>query len=228
MRSGKIFGIALAAAVALLGAVAMSAFGAAELKLVNGATYPQSILSSSSHVSKLVTAGGTEVACETLLDSGTLHSPTDLLLLLLWHKCASTGVIKAACSSPNEPSGLIHVLTLVLFGLLLNHLPGVLFELDLPEKHTAEFSCSIVKVTVNGTVLGHIISPAAEKPSSELTVDVNVATAGTAQTFTHFEGSESIDLLESSTGGAFEMSTEEVTEDHGHFVTAGVEAEFVG
>jgi hypothetical protein len=227
MRSGKIFGIALAAAAMLLGAVAMSAFGAAELKLTKGATYPQGFLSLSSHPSKLVSAGGTEVKCETLLNRGTLNSPTDLLLLLLWHKCEEP-VLKAACSSAGEPSGLIHVLTLVLFGLLLNHLPGLLFELDLPEKHTAEFSCSIVKVTVNGTVLGHIISPAVEKASSELTVDVNVTTPGHAQAFTHFEGSESIDLLESSQGGAFEMATEEVIEDHGHFEKAGVEAEFVG
>jgi hypothetical protein len=229
MRSGKIFGIALAAAAMLLGAVAMSAFGAAELKLTKGATYPQEILGSSSHTSELVSAGGAEIKCETLLNRGILHSPTDLLLLLLWHKCASVSPA-AACNSAGEPSGLIHVLQLVLFGLLLNHLPGVLFELDLPEKSSAVFVCGgLVTVTVRGTVLGHIISPAINTPSSELTVDVNVATPGHAQTFTHFEGSESIDLLESEqTGGTFEMSTENVLEDKSHFVTAGVEAEFTG
>jgi hypothetical protein len=227
MRSGKIFGIALAVAAVLLGAVAMSAFGAAELKLTKGATYPQSILSLSSHVTKLVAAGGTELKCETLLDKGTLNSPTDLLLLLLWHKCEEPK-LKVACNSAGEPSGLIHVLTLVLPVLLLTHLPGFLFELDLPEKHTAEFSCSIVKETINGTMLWHIISPAAESPTSELTMDLNVATPGHAQAFTHAEGSESIDLLELSTGGAFEMMTLEVIEDHEHFEKAGVEAEFVG
>jgi hypothetical protein len=230
MRSGKTFGIALAAAAMLLGAVAMSAFGAPEIKLTGTSTYPQEILGSSSKPSKLVTAAGDEIECETLLNRGTLHSPTDLLLLLLWHKCKLTKPLATPCNSPGEPSGLIHVLQLVLPVLLLNHLPGFLFELDLPEKLSSLFECPAlgIHISVRGTVLGHIISPALGSHSPTLTVDVNVATPGTAQTFTHAEGSESIDLLESNSTGTFEMSTEEVLEDSSHFEKAGVEAEFVG
>jgi hypothetical protein len=230
MRSGKTFGIALAAAAMLLGVVAMSAFGAPEIKLTKGATYPQAILGSSSETSVLELASGTKVECTSLTNTGSLNSPTDLLLLLIWHHCTEPA-LKAPCKTVGEPEGLIHVTQLVLPVLLLTHLPGLLFELDLAtgQKHSAEFECDGVKITVNGTVLGHIISPAINTPSSELTVDVNVATPGHAQTFTHAEGSESIDLLESTNlSGVFEMSTESVINDKSHFEKAGVEAEFTG
>jgi hypothetical protein len=216
--------------LAFFATLALSAFGASSasavvhplILIVPPNTYPQLILGLSKKVSNLVAKGGSKVECQHLLIHGLIHSGLDILLLLLWHQCTSAG---AECNSAGEQKGLIHTAVLLLPRLLLSHLPGFLIQLDPELKHVAEFECGIVKVVVNGTVEAHLDSPAAGVPSNEATISVEVKTAGSEQKFTHDEGSNEIDHLESSFGIGFENATEEVLEAKVHLNT-GVEAEF--
>jgi hypothetical protein len=225
-------GLALAASLVLAGVAAASATAASEILIRNG-SFPQTVLGSSNHISKLVTKAGNTVECSTYSTKGTQYSNTDVLLLLLWKGCKET-TTSTECNSPGESSGNVHDAVLTLPVLLLSKLPGLLFELDTSynSKHIAEFECDfgLVKIVVNGTVLGHISKPAIGVWSNSMTLDIVVKTAGTEQLWKDTEEKPNeLDHLESSrNGGAFESSTEEVIEAEVHYAAAGVEGMFEG
>jgi hypothetical protein len=217
-------------AFSTVGALGAGSASAAEPQiLLNGThTFPQLILGSSSLSSKLVNRTAT-VECGSLLIHGLIRSKLDILLLLLWHRCKIAGTT-TECNSinPTEPRGLIHTAVLLLPRLLLTHLPGFLIQRDPELRHVAEFECGALakSIVVEGTVEAHLSKPAANVFSNEVTVNIEVKTAGSEQTFTHDEGSNEIMKLESSTNGfAFETATEEVLEAKAH-LNSGVEVEF--
>jgi hypothetical protein len=233
MRTAKIIGVAVAACLAL--AAAASGASAAELAITTGQAYPQEFLGEATSPPEAVltnTFNGNEVKCGNTLIKGVLNSPTDALVLLLFHKCtAKVSGVTVNCTTSGEPTGLIHSALLALPVWLdkAKTKPGLLFEKE-GTALLAKFTCGgLVTIEVRGSVVAAITEPPAKTKSNHMTVSAEVEGTGTAakQKFTKVEEGAAEFILESNeNGGAFHRSTEKLEGGKIHFTNAAVEAEF--
>jgi len=114
--------------------------------------------------SKLLTLAKAEVKCKSVLVRGEFLTAHLGDILVLFHKCTSSGL---PCNSAGQPGGLIHV-PLTLFHLGLAHLGGTLnvpaIIILLPAAGIT-FECpGVLKTaTVTGNVIGELQNEAGER-----------------------------------------------------------------
>lgn len=157
MKRFTLLGLALMAVLSLGASLAASSsFALPELLPIAGnSTFTGRNVGTAKVV--LETVGKSTVECASATSTGAQETDTLGTFHISFKTCASTGFIRATCTSRGDASG--EILTLGSFHYVYDTLGGTekVAILFLPKP--TEFECSIVKVKVTGTLVCLILKP---------------------------------------------------------------------
>ncbi|MGA8364236.1 MAG: hypothetical protein WB709_06920 [Solirubrobacteraceae bacterium] len=211
-------GLCLAAVFAFSAGAASSA-SAAELLIrpAGGGTIAGVTFLSSASLAQLFTKAGNEIDCKDATNHGLFLSATLGNILIRFLACSSSGF---SCKTVGAGAGEIHLPLTTLFHLGLAHLTGATAgvpALVILLGKVIEIECSVLKIKVQGSVIGAIQRNGQPVPLNTPVTDFNVNFQQTSNGVQHLRlilmpgttGLSTYDL-EANLGGGFELASEVV------------------